>query len=73
MSVDWYVGTDWTKLPAGGSSLRQVFVRLEDYEHLKAQLERASAALVQLMPENIITINMDADPLWYWPDPDEPA
>lgn len=35
--MNWYVGTDWSVIPAGGNSLRQVFVRLEDYETLKAE------------------------------------
>jgi len=34
---NWYVGTDWSVIPAGGNSLRQVFVRLEDYEALAAE------------------------------------
>ena len=38
MSPTWYVGTDWSKIPAGGNSLRQIFVRLEDYEKLLAAL-----------------------------------
>jgi len=36
--VNWYVGTDWAVIPAGGNSLRQVFVRLEEYEALAAEL-----------------------------------
>jgi hypothetical protein len=35
--MNWYVGTDWAVIPAGGNSLRQVFVRLEDYEALTAE------------------------------------
>lgn len=36
---DWYMATDWIKLPAGGNSLRQKFVRLEDYHALAAHLD----------------------------------
>jgi hypothetical protein len=38
MTINWYVGTDWTVLPAGGNSLRQVFVRLEDCQVVEAEL-----------------------------------
>jgi hypothetical protein len=27
--MNWYVGTDWAVIPAGGNSLRQVFVKRE--------------------------------------------
>lgn len=36
--MNWYVGTDWSVIPAGGNSLRQVFVRLEDWEAIQAEL-----------------------------------
>jgi predicted nuclease with TOPRIM domain len=36
--MNWYVGTDWYVIPAGGNSLRQVFVRLEDCQVVEAEL-----------------------------------
>lgn len=50
--MNWYVGTDWSVLPAGGNSLRQVFVRLEDYERLEGEVDALYATkLGQVMIE----------------------
>lgn len=54
--MNWYVGTDWSVIPAGGNSLRQVFVRLEDCEAVAAELAEAR----KLLAVSVLASRFDA-------------